>query len=164
MKKSKVKKTLTVLSVVILLSLTALYGLYLLSEHFGNEMLENRLNSLETYRFPNSFKRLHEKFGDDLEVMHISEGGPLISITYKYSEELESKYNTDGLSQVEFLQYIANEWVDCFHDEIIENLEKDDFIWPLGIGFYLGKGSEYELITFRYDDFDECSVIYHEKW
>ena len=167
MKSIKIKKMLIVLSIVVIVVFAALCGVYFLAEHFGSEMRENRINDLETYAFPNSFKKLHEKFGDDLEVIHINEGGSQISIIYKYSEELESKYNTDGLPQVEFLQYIADEWVDCFHDELVSELEKENsyyFRWPLGIGFYFGKRSEYELITFRYDDFDECTVIYHEKW
>ena len=55
---------------------------------------------------------------------------------------------------------------ECFRDEISAELEKEDtyFRWPVVISFKLEPGNEYEMLTFRFDGFDECTVLRHEKY
>lgn len=92
---------------------------------------------------------INEKFGNDLEVVSVSRGS--ISIIYKNSTWFENKYNVSGKSDAEFLKDIADEWFECFRDEISAELEKEDtyFRWPVVISFKLEPGNEYEMLTFR---------------
>ena len=116
------------------------------------------------HRFPKSFINLEEKFGTDLEIVDITEYD--INITFMNSEKFENKYNSNELLQSEFLKNVSYDIFSCFHDEIKFELEKEytTFMWPVLISFKLEKGHPYEKITFKYDDFDSCSIIYHEKY
>lgn len=161
MKKHKI--ILTVVLIIVFLAFAVLYGLSRLSDYHYTTKLAFSL-SIWQNKFPNAFSMIDEKFGDDLEVTDAQPYG--IVITYKYSTEFENKYNLNGKPTEEFLQDIANEWFECFHDEIAAELEKDHtyFEFPISISFKFDKGSEYELIVFSYENFDKCNVIRYEKW
>ncbi len=89
-----------------------------------------------------------------------------INITFMNSAKFENKYNHNRLSQSDFLQSMSDEIFDCFREEIEAELEKEytTFMWPILISFKLEKGNPYEKVTFKYDDFDNCSIIYYEKY
>ncbi len=89
-----------------------------------------------------------------------------INITFMNSAKFENKYNSNELIQSEFLKSVSYDIFSCFHDEIKFELEKEytTFMWPVLISFKLEKGNPYEKVTFKYDDFDNCSIIYHEKY
>ncbi|MCM1328596.1 MAG: hypothetical protein NC253_04070 [Ruminococcus sp.] len=165
MKKIKIHKSVWI-AVLIGFLIASAAMLYVFSQLANHHYTQKRDFSLSIWqgKFPNAFSMIYEKFGDDLEVTDASPGA--LSITYKYSAEFENKYNLNGKPTEEFLQDIADEWFECFHDEIEDKLENHDeyFNWPVSISFSFEKGSEYERIAFSYEDFDKCNVIRHEKW
>lgn len=154
----KYKLISIIILIIILLAFAVLYGLSRLADYYyTNEWAA----ALEDWKreFPIAFSTIDEKFGDDLEMAEAKRWG--LDITYKYSTEFENKYNLNGKPTEEFLQDIADEWFECFHDEIEDRLENHDeyFSWPVMIGFRFEKGSKYTLIVFSYEDFDECNVM-----
>lgn len=159
----KKRKLLIVVLVIVFLFSALLYGIYYLSNLFGKRELEAALGDLQN-KFPSAFSKLDEKFGNDLEIVDVQRWD--IHITCKYNAEFEKKYNASNKPTEEFLQDVADEWFECFHNEIIDELESNgtDFKFPVSISFKFEKGSEYELLTFSYEDFDKCNVIRHEKW
>lgn len=163
MKKRKIIISVIVILTVLLLIFAVLYGLSRLSNYHYTTRLAFSLSIWEQ-KFPNAFSMIDEKFGDDLEVTDAQPGG--VEITYKYSKEFENKYNVNGKPTEEFLQDIADEWFECFHNEIEDKLENHDkyFHWPVKIGFRFKKGSKYQLIVFSYEDFDKCKILKYKKW
>lgn len=161
MKKRKIIISVIVIFTVLLLIFAVLFGLSRLAHYHYTTRLAFSLSIWEQ-QFPNAFSMIDEKFGDDLEVIDAPPSG--MSITYKYSAEFENKYNVNSKPTEEFLQDIADEWFECFHDEIAAELEKNYSYFPVAIGFRFEKGSEYELIVFSYEDFDKCNVFRHKKW
>ena len=157
------RKILIVLLIFLLITGSLLYGINKASGRFWKRENNAALAAWEI-RFPNSMSNINEKFGNDLEVVSVSRGS--ISIIYKNSTWFENKYNVSGKSDAEFLKDIADEWFECFRDEISAELEKEDtyFRWPVVISFKLEPGNEYEMLTFRFDGFDECTVLRHEKY
>lgn len=160
MKKRKIIISVIVIFTVLLLIFAVLFGLARMADYHYTKKRDFSLSIWEK-KFPNAFSMIDKKFGDDLEVTDAQPYG--IAITYKYSAEFENKYNVNGKPTEEFLQDIADEWFECFHNEIVENRD-EYFSWPVWIGFRFEKGSEYELIVFSYEDFDKCNVFRHEKW
>ncbi len=156
------KRLFIVLSLSVLFFLS-LNGIHRIAHEIGEREKYESLNSLK-HRFPKSFINLEEKFGDDLEIVTLKEYD--INITFMNSEKFENKYNSNELIQSEFLKNVSYDIFSCFHDEIKFELEKEytTFMWPVLISFKLEKGHPYEKITFKYDDFDSCSIIYHEKY
>lgn len=156
-------KLLIIILVIIFLIFVFLYGIYCLSILHGKRELESSLEDLHI-RFPNSMLLVNEKFGNDLEIVDVQRWD--INIICKFSAEFENKYNVSNKKTEDFLQDIADEWFECFHDELVAELESDytDFKFPVSISFKFDSGNQYELLTFSYEDFDKCNVIRHEKW
>lgn len=163
MKKRKIIISVIVIFTVLLLIFAALFGLSRLAHYHYTHEYAAALGDWQR-KFPNAFSMIDKKFGDDLEMVEANRG--VLLITYKYSAEFENKYNINNKPTEEFLQDIADEWFECFHDEITAELEKDHtyFWWPVMIGFRFEKGSEYKLIVFSYEDFDKCKIVRHKKW
>ncbi len=158
----KCKLLITIVIIIFLFSVL-LYGIYYLSVLWGKRELESALGDWQR-EFPNAFSLIEKKFGDDLEIVDAKRWG--LVITCKYSTEFENKYNVESKPTEEFLQDVADEWFECFYDELVAELESNyaDFKFPVSISFKFEKGSQYELLTFSYEDFDRCNIIRHEKW
>lgn len=162
--KSIIRKLLIGILIFVLFCALAFFGLVKIFTWVYETKYLYAYNSLET-NYPNSFTLLKEKFGNDLE-MTKSIPGSGVNVTYYNSSKFEVKYNTEGKPQVEFLQDTANEIFNCFHDELAIELEKEHpyFSWPFWISFRLEKGSEYEEISFKYDDFDKCTIYFYKEY
>ncbi len=159
----KYKIILITVLIIVFLTFAILYGLSQLAYyHYTNEYAA-ALGDWQR-EFPNAFSLIEKKFGDDLEIVDVKRWG--LVITCKYSTEFENKYNVDSKPTEEFLQDIADEWFECFYDELVAELESNytDFKFPVSISFKFENGSQYELLTFSYEDFDKCNIIRHEKW
>lgn len=159
----KYKLILIAVLISVLFISAALYGLSRLADYYYTNECAAALGDWQR-EFPNAFSMIEKKFGNDLEVTDAKRWG--LNITYKCSTEFENKYNINNKPTEEFLQDIADEWFECFHDEIADKLKNHDeyFDWPVSIGFRFEKGSEYELIVFSYEDLDKCNVFRYEKW
>ena len=129
MKKSK---SLFIVLIVAFLFSSLIYGIYNLSESIYAGQLEASLESLQI-RYPDSMTKMYEKFGDDLEIIDVERGS--LNITCKYSTEFENKYNASGKATEDFLQDIADEWFECFHDELASEIKMKSksrsFHWPV---------------------------------
>lgn len=170
------KKKVVIKALLIILAMAAgfsavVFGLNRIANHVGNERTQNALENVREYHFPDAFVKLNEKFGNDLEVVNAVFRSEF-EVIYRNSPEFESKYNVDGKPTEEFLQDIADEWFDCFRDELAVKVEKNKDLKyyergipnPLIIAFQLDSG-EYERIYFSYDytSPDECEVVRIER-
>lgn len=169
MNKKIIKKAIIIIFIAAaVLTAATFYGLYRIAEYVGAERTQSALENARKYHFPNAFVKLNEKFGNDLEVVNAAFHGDF-EVVYRISPEFESKYNIDGKPTEEFLQDIADEWYDCFRDELAVMVEKSKGLKyyergipdPLVVAFQLDNG-EYKKIYFSYDytEPNECKVSY----
>lgn len=168
MTKKVIKKAIIIILIATTVLSAAFYGLYRIAEHVGDERTQNALENAREFHFPDAFVKLNEKFGNDLEVVDATFRSEF-EVVYRNSSEFENKYNVDGKTTEEFLQDIADEWYDCFRDELAVMIEesKDMKYYergipnPLIVAFQLDNG-EYERIYFSYDytEPNKCDVVY----
>lgn len=167
MTKKIIKKAIIIILITAAVLSAAFYGIYRIAEHVGDERIQNALENARKFHFPNAFVKLNEKFGSDLEIVDATFRSKF-TVVYRNSPEFENKYNADGKTTEKFLQDIADEWYDCFYNELAVMIEerKDMKYYergipnPLTVAFQLDNG-EYERIYFSYDytEPNECNVV-----